>query len=46
MYVDNNFEIEHDTSLTGFEPDVRHGVLPPRLTYLSIAVHEIDVENN
>ncbi len=46
MYVDNNFEVKHDTSLTGFEPDVRHGVLPPRLTYLSIAVHEIDVENN
>ncbi len=46
MYVDNNFEIEHDESLTGFEPDVRHGVLPPRLTYLSIAVHELDVRNS
>ncbi|WP_224214655.1 DUF7289 family protein [Natrinema longum] len=45
MYVDNNFDVKHDTELTGFDPDVRHGVLPPRLTYLSIGVHELDIEN-
>jgi len=47
-YMGQSTAVEYDSSLAGIEPtlELNDGVLPPKITFIKVSVHEIAVNNS